>query len=35
MNNVFDKHYYTNVGFYNSAIYDEPRNFMVTTRRDF
>ncbi|CAM3704012.1 Ferripyoverdine receptor [Pseudomonas reidholzensis] len=35
LNNVFDKYYYTNVGFYNSAIYGEPRNFMVTTRWDF
>ena len=35
VNNVFDKYYYTNIGFYNSAIYGEPRNFMLTTRWDF
>jgi len=35
VNNIFDKHYYTNIGFYNSAAYGEPRNFMVTTRWDF
>lgn len=35
VNNVFDKTYYTNIGFYNSAAYGEPRNFMVTTRWDF
>lgn len=35
LNNIFDKYYYTNVGFYNSAIYGEPRNVMVTTRWDF
>ncbi len=35
LNNVFDKYYYTNIGFYNSAVYGEPRNLMVTTRWDF
>lgn len=35
LNNVFDKPYYTNVGFYNSAIYGAPRHFMLTTRWDF
>ncbi|MGY2219274.1 TonB-dependent siderophore receptor [Pseudomonas sp. SDO558_S425] len=35
VNNIFDKSYYTNIGFYNSAAYGEPRNFMVTTRWDF
>lgn len=35
LNNVFDKYYYTNIGFYNSAVYGEPRNVMVTTRWDF
>jgi len=35
VNNVFDKYYYTNIGFYNSAVYGEPRNVMVTTRWDF
>ncbi|OCR25966.1 ligand-gated channel [Pseudomonas syringae] len=34
-NNIFDKSYYTNIGFYNSAAYGEPRNFMLTTRWDF
>lgn len=35
INNLFDKSYYTNIGFYNSAYYGEPRNFMVTARWDF
>ncbi|RQO59537.1 TonB-dependent siderophore receptor [Pseudomonas sp. KBW05] len=35
VNNIFDKSYYTNIGFYNSAAYGEPRNVMVTTRWDF
>lgn len=35
VNNLFDKSYYTNIGFYNSAAYGEPRNFMLTTRLDF
>ena len=35
VNNIFDKSYYTNVGFYNSAIYGTPRHLMVTTRWDF
>ncbi|MBD8258651.1 TonB-dependent siderophore receptor [Pseudomonas fluorescens] len=35
INNVFDKSYYTNIGFYNSAAYGEPRNFMLSTRWDF
>ena len=35
LNNVFDKYYYTNIGFHNSAVYGEPRNVMVTTRWDF
>ncbi|WP_438869946.1 TonB-dependent siderophore receptor [Pseudomonas sp. L1(2025)] len=35
LNNIFDKSYYTNIGFYNSAAYGEPRNVMVTTRWDF
>ncbi|XKU41002.1 TonB-dependent siderophore receptor [Pseudomonas [fluorescens] ATCC 17400] len=35
VNNIFDKSYYTNIGFYNSAAYGEPRNFMVTTRWNF
>lgn len=35
VNNVFDRYYYTNIGFYNSAVYGDPRNVMVTTRWDF
>ena len=35
VNNLFDKHYYTNIGFYDSAYPGDPRNFMVTTRYDF
>ena len=35
INNVFDKSYYTNIGFHNSAAYGEPRNFMLSTRWDF
>jgi len=35
VNNVFDKKYYTNIGFYDSAYYGDPRNVMVTTRWDF
>lgn len=35
VNNVFDKAYFTNIGFYNSASYGDPRNVMVTTRWDF
>ena len=35
VNNVFDKKYYTNIGFYNSSYYGDPRNVMVSTRWDF
>ena len=35
VNNVFDKKYFTNIGFYDSAYYGDPRNVMVTTRWDF
>ncbi|KAF1065802.1 MAG: Ferripyoverdine receptor [Pseudomonas citronellolis] len=35
LNNLFDKTYYTNVGFYNSVSYGDPRNVMLTTRWDF
>ncbi|MGY2378469.1 TonB-dependent siderophore receptor [Pseudomonas sp. SDO524_S393] len=35
VNNLFDKHYYTNIGFYDSAYPGDPRNVMVTTRYDF
>jgi outer membrane receptor for ferric coprogen and ferric-rhodotorulic acid len=30
VNNLFDKRYYTMTGFYNQALYGEPRHFMVT-----
>lgn len=33
--NLFDKKYYTNIGFYSSAYYGDPRNLMLTTRYDF
>jgi len=35
VNNLFDKKYYTNIGFYNSAYYGDPRNVMLTTRWNF
>ena len=35
VNNLFDKYYYTNIGFYNSSYYGDPRNVMLTTRWDF
>ncbi|WP_175652894.1 TonB-dependent siderophore receptor [Pseudomonas sp. Marseille-P9899] len=35
VNNLFDKKYFTNIGFYDSAYYGDPRNVMVTTRWDF
>ncbi len=35
VNNIFDKSYYTNIGFHNSAAYGEPRNFMVITHWNF
>jgi len=35
VNNLFDKSYFTNIGFYTSAYYGDPRNVMVTTRWDF
>jgi outer membrane receptor for ferric coprogen and ferric-rhodotorulic acid len=35
VNNLFDKVYFTNIGFYDSAYYGDPRNVMVTTRWDF
>lgn len=31
-NNIFDKTYFTNVGFYNSAIYGNPRNVMLSLK---
>jgi outer membrane receptor for ferric coprogen and ferric-rhodotorulic acid len=35
VNNLFDKKYYTNIGFYNSTYYGDPRNVMLSTRWDF
>ncbi|KAF6686169.1 TonB-dependent siderophore receptor [Pseudomonas sp. EKM23D] len=35
VNNLFDKKYYTNIGFYNSSYYGDPRNVMLTTRWSF
>lgn len=35
VNNIFDKTYYTNIGFYNSAYYGDPRNVMLSTRWNF
>lgn len=35
INNLFDKSYYTNIGFYTSASYGDPRNLMFSTRWDF
>ena len=35
LNNVFDKKYYSNIGFYNTIYYGDPRNLMLTTRWDF
>jgi len=35
LNNLFDKKYYNNVGFYNTVYYGDPRNLMVSTRWDF
>jgi outer membrane receptor for ferric coprogen and ferric-rhodotorulic acid len=36
LNNVFDKKYFSNIGFYGFyGYYGEPRNLMLTTRWDF
>ncbi|MNN44501.1 Ferripyoverdine receptor precursor [compost metagenome] len=35
LNNLFDKKYFTNVGFYNSYYYGDPRNVSVSARYDF
>lgn len=35
VNNLFDKYHYTNIGFYNSSYYGDPRNVMLTTRYAF
>ncbi|WP_151956194.1 TonB-dependent receptor [Acinetobacter guillouiae] len=32
LNNIFDQHYFTNIGFYNSGVYGEPRNFMLSVK---
>lgn len=34
-NNLFDKYYFTNYGFYAGAIYGEPRNLSVSLRTAF
>ena len=34
-NNLFDKHYYTQYGFYAGAIYGDPRNLSVTVSTAF
>lgn len=34
-NNLFDKHYYTQYGFYAGAIYGDPRNLAVTVSTAF
>jgi outer membrane receptor for ferric coprogen and ferric-rhodotorulic acid len=35
INNLFDKKYYTNVGFYNGVYWGEPRNVTFTLRAKF
>ncbi|WP_256586862.1 MULTISPECIES: TonB-dependent siderophore receptor [Pseudomonas] len=35
INNLFDKAYLTNIGFFNTGYYGDPRNLMLTTRWDF
>lgn len=35
VNNLFDKEYYREFGFYNGLIYGEPRNFMVNVQARF
>jgi outer membrane receptor for ferric coprogen and ferric-rhodotorulic acid len=34
-NNLTDKKYFSNLGFYDGGFYGDPRNFMLTTRFDF
>jgi outer membrane receptor for ferric coprogen and ferric-rhodotorulic acid len=34
-NNLFDKHYYTQYGFYAGAIYGDPRNLSLTVSTAF
>lgn len=33
--NLFDKYYYSNIGYYSTKAYGEPRSMMLTTRWDF
>lgn len=35
VNNLFDKHYYSGIGNYNSAFYGTPRNAMLSVRYQF
>jgi len=35
VNNLFYNRYYTNIGFYNSSYYGDPRNVMLSTRWTF
>ncbi len=35
LNNVFDKHYYSGLGNYNSVYYGEPRNLLAQVRYTF
>lgn len=35
VNNVFDKHYYRNLGFYDAVLWGEPRNVRVSLRAAF
>ncbi|AOA58413.1 TonB-dependent siderophore receptor [Acinetobacter larvae] len=34
-NNIFDKRYFTNVGFYNSGVYGTPRHVLVSLKYTF
>jgi outer membrane receptor for ferric coprogen and ferric-rhodotorulic acid len=35
VSNVFDKHYYRNLGFYDTVLWGEPRNVRVSLRASF
>lgn len=35
VNNLFDKHYYNRVGFYNGVYWGEPRNISLSARYTF
>jgi len=35
VDNLFDKHYYTQYGFYAGAIYGDPRNMSLTVSTAF